>query len=97
MCDQCRQILSEGLDLCVRARALDAQDRTAAQVAVSEAPAEWWAENIERRAARHNAVFPHQPMSVRCATVPLWVSDQYDKDLADWEARARAHLLGGCE
>jgi hypothetical protein len=92
--DPCRLLLSEGLDLCVRARALDAQERTNTQVEASLAPPEWWKENIGRRAAIHNAMFPDQPMLTRSATIPLWVQDQYEKDLADWERRARAFLKG---
>jgi hypothetical protein len=96
MCETCRDILSEGLDLCVRARAMDAQDRTDAQIAISSAPKEWWDENLGRRAARHNAMFPDQPMTTRSATLPLWVQDQYEKDLAEWERKARRHLMQGC-
>lgn len=90
--DPCRNLLSEGLDLCVRARALDAQDRTDTQIEMSDASPEWWEKNLERRAARHNAMFPDQPMSTRSATMPLWFKDQFEKDLADWERRARAFL-----
>lgn len=28
-----------------------------------------------------------------CMTPHIWLLDQYDKDLADWENRARLHLL----
>lgn len=96
MCETCRTLLSEGLDLCVRARKLDAQDRTNMQVEMSSAPKEWWDENLERRAAMHNEMFPAQPMLTRSATIPLWVQDQYEKDLADWERRGRHHLMNGC-
>lgn len=92
MCDDCTVLLSEGLDLCVRARKMDAQDRTDAQIAISSAPKEWWDKNLERRAAAHNAVFPDQPMTTRSATLPIWMHDQYEKDLADWERRARSHI-----
>lgn len=90
--DELAELLSEGLDLCVRARKLDAQDRTNTQVAMSSAPKEWWDENIEKRAARHNAMFPDQPMLTRSATIPLWVQDQYEKDLAEWERKARSAM-----
>jgi hypothetical protein len=40
MCETCRTILSEGLDLCVRARGMDAQERTDTQIAMSSAPKE---------------------------------------------------------
>lgn len=96
MCETCRDILSEGLDLCIRARKMDAQDRTNTQVAMSSAPKEWWDENIERRAAAHNACYPDQPMLTRSATMPLWVQDQYEKDLAEWERKALHHLMQGC-
>lgn len=95
-CETCRILLSEGLDLCVRARKMDAQDRTAAQMKISSAPKEWWDENLERRVAYHNALFPDQPMSSKSGTLPLWVQDQYEHDLADWERRARHHLMSGC-
>lgn len=95
MCEECQKLLSEGLDLCVRARKMEAQDRTNAQIEMSSAPKEWWDENLERRAARHNAMFPDQPMSTRSATIPLWVEDQYEKDLAEWERKARRHLQKG--
>lgn len=96
MCETCRDILSEGLDLCVRARRLDAQERTNTQVEMSCAPPEWWAENGAAKAARHNAIFPDQPMLTKSATIPLWVQDQYERDLAEWERKGRKHLMQGC-
>lgn len=95
-CYRCRELLSEGLDLCVRARAMDARDRTAAQMSISSAGKKWWDANLAARAAAHNATFPDQPMSSKSATLPLWVQEQYDKDLAEWERAARHHLLQGC-
>ncbi len=96
MCETCTLLLSEGLDLCVRARKMDAIDRTTAQIETSSAPAEWWDQNLGRRAARHNELFPDQPMWPTSATLPLWVQDQYEKDLAEWERKARHHLQQGC-
>lgn len=95
-CETCRDLLSEGLDLCVRARSMDAQDRTTAQIKASKAPKEWWDENLPRRTTSHNESFPDQPMSTRSATLPLWVQDQYEKDLAEWERKSRKHLMQGC-
>lgn len=95
-CERCRELLSEGLDLCVRARKLDAQVRTNAHIESSSAPKEWWDDNLERYAARHNAIFPDQPIFGRSATIPLWIQDQYEKDIAEWERKARAHLMQGC-
>ena len=100
MCNECATLLSQGLDLCVRARKLDAIDRTRAQMALTERSdpvdaKEWWTQNIDRRMATHNEMWPDQPMS-RSATYPMWVQDQYEKDLADWERRSRHHLQQGC-
>ena len=86
-------LLSEGLDLCVRARNMDAMDRRAATLAVSSDPAAWQESGaFDRHVAAHNRQFPDQPISTRSATSPLWVQDQYEKDLADWERRARERL-----
>jgi hypothetical protein len=85
MNDCCRKLLSEGLDLCVRARKLDAMVRT---MAVQD-----HTPDLERMAERWNAQLPDQPIMSRSATIPLWVQDQYETDLADWERRSRAHLM----
>lgn len=87
-----RELLSEALDLCVRARKLDAQDRANVAVAASADP-DAMRELLPRCAARHNERFPDQPMESRSGTIPLWVQDQYERDLADWERRARHHLM----
>jgi hypothetical protein len=91
MPDCCSKLLSEGLDLCVRARRLDAQDRTNGLVEASVGGLD-----LDRYAPRHNAISPDQPVLSRSATIPLWVQDQYERDLADWERRAKHHLTQGC-
>jgi hypothetical protein len=90
-CDMCRTLLSEGLDLCVRARKLDMQERTniEAEMLGDEAL-------LERRAARHNALYPDAPILTRSATIPMWVQEQYETDQANWERRSRHHLTQGC-
>ena len=65
--DELAEILSEGLDLCVRARGLDEQVQRALQAGIGR-------------------IFPE---GTRCATPALWVQEQYDIDLAAWEAKAR--------
>jgi len=97
ICEVCRTLLSEGLDLCVRARTMDAMDRRAATLAVSSDP-EGWVESglFDKHVERHNIVNPDQPISTRSATVAVWAIDQYEKDLADWERRGRHHLQQGC-
>lgn len=87
-------LLSEGLDLCVRARTMDAMDRREATLAVSSAPDEWQKSGeFDRHVARNNIEYPHAPISTRSGTVALWMQEQYAKDLADWEGRARTALL----
>jgi hypothetical protein len=61
-------LLSEGLDLCVRARALDKveEDRIETQM--------------------------RNPHMTKSGTIPLWMAEQYQTDLAEWEAKARKAL-----
>ena len=59
------KLLSEGLDLCVRARKMDDLERKAV---------EWQMRN---------------PGATRSGTIALWVQEQYETDLADWEKRVR--------
>lgn len=63
-----RGLLSEALDLCVRARKLDEP-----VIALKEA-------------------WDRDSTMTRSATPALWVQDQYDTDLAEWEERARKVL-----
>jgi hypothetical protein len=67
--DDLAALLSEGLDLCVRAKKLD--EAMTQAVAVGDMSAEG---------------------GTKCLTPALWVQDQYDTDLADWQARARNKL-----
>lgn len=85
-----RELLSEGLDMCVRARKLDAQQRTNDMVGAARGEFD-----LDRYAARHNARDPERPILTRSATIPLWVQEQYERDLADWERRARHALMQG--
>lgn len=88
-----RSLLSEALDLCVRARKMDAMDRRDATLAVSVDPDGWQASGtFDRYVERHNIQNPDKPIATRSGTVPLWLNDQYETDLADWERRARAAL-----
>jgi hypothetical protein len=80
-------LLSAGLDLCVRARKMDAQDRTNAMVETFPGI------ELERAAPRLTANQPWAPYETRSLTIPLWVQEQYERDLADWEKSARAALM----
>ncbi len=69
--DRTRQLeglLSEGLDLCVRARELADME-----------------EKLMRQASMRD-------YETRSGTIPLWLEEQYQTDLADWEKRSRAAL-----
>ena len=95
MGDLARDLLSQGLDLCVRARNLDAIDRRSAHLAVSVAPDQWVASGqFDRFVERSNADphNQHKQIHTRSGTIPLWVQDQYERDLAEWEAKARLFL-----
>lgn len=97
-CTVCRDLLSEGLNLCVRARDMDAMDRRSTVLAMSADPEGWLASGrFDDHVARNNIEHPHQPISTRSGTVPLWLNDQYDRDLMAWEEKSRAHLMQGCE
>ncbi|TGP27969.1 hypothetical protein EN814_09820 [Mesorhizobium sp. M2D.F.Ca.ET.171.01.1.1] len=91
--DETAKLLAEGLDLCVRARKMDEMDRRKATLEFSQDP-DGWVESgmFDRHVKRHNIEYPDQRIHPRSATVHLWMQDQYEKDLADWERRARKHL-----
>jgi hypothetical protein len=90
MCDQCAKLLSEGLDLCVRARKLDAQDRANASISASRHGGVWESSGL------FNEEWPYREIAPKSATIPIWVADQYERDLAAWEQKARHHLMQGC-
>jgi len=69
-------LLSEGLDLCVRARKID---QALAEKAVRD------------RFPSSAALYPEEYS--KSGTAYMWVQEQYDTDLAEWEARARRFLL----
>lgn len=92
MTETIRDLLSQGLDLCVRARKMDEMDRRSAAIEASDDNG-WGADaRFSRYVTRHNHLYPDQCIATRSGTVALWVQDQYEKDLADWERRARAAL-----
>lgn len=92
-CATCHELLSEGLDLCVRARKLDAQDRANANIAATQYGKEWEASGTFAKYAKtYNDHNPDQWMMTKSATIPLWIQDQYEKDLAEWERKSRKHM-----
>lgn len=88
-----RDLLSEGLDLCVRARKLDAIERRQEHLDFSMFPEEWVASGLfDRFVERNNLENPHAPIEMRCLTPTLWAVEQYERDVHDWENRARLAL-----
>ena len=93
----CKKLLSQGLDLCVRARKLDAMDRRTHQLQASVCPIEWQESGrFDTFVERHNIDNPAHQIATRSGTPALWVQDQYERDLHDWEDRTRKHLMQGC-
>ena len=88
-----RKLLSEALDLCVRARNMDAMDRGETAIKASKDPTWESSEKFSEWITDHNEKNPHAPIATKSGTVPMWLQEQYDRDLADWEARARKHLM----
>ena len=60
------EVLSEGLDLCARARKMDAMEKERAEFLL------------------------RNPDMTRSATIPVWAEEQYQRDLAAWEAKPRS-------
>ena len=91
-----RKLLSEGLDLCVRARRMDGIARREATLSASSDAEGWQASGaFDRYVARHNITHPDEHIATRSGTLALWMQEQYDCDLADWEIRARKALSEG--
>ena len=87
-------LLSEALDLCVRARDMEARERRGAALGASSAPDEWQASgSFDRHVTRNNIQHPDFPIHHSSATVPLWLEHQYQRDVSDWERRARSALM----
>ena len=95
MCDLCQKLLSEGLDLCVRARTMGEMDRRAATLAISCEPDAWVESGLfDKHVERHNIQNPDTKISTRSATVSVWLEEQYQQDVGDCERRARDHMTG---
>jgi len=95
-CETCFDLLNEALNLVVRARKMDGIDRRASALAASCDAEAWQADGtFDRYVERYNAdpMNDYKLIEPKCLTVQLWVQDQYEKDLLDWEGRARSHLM----
>ena len=98
MCATCQNLLNEALNLTVRGRGYDEIQRREDNLAASGGPEAWQADGaFDRYVARHNArCQPWDRIEPRSLTVQLWVEDQFQRDLYDWETRVRNHLTAGC-
>ncbi len=94
-CDTCRDLLNEALNLTVRGRNLDAIQRRADSLAASSDGDEWQASGrFDRYVERHNCTCePWRRIEYRSLTPQLWAEDQFQRDLHDWETRARQHMM----
>lgn len=94
MADTMESLLNEALNLTVRGRTLDAIQRRADMLDASSDGDDWQASgSFDRHVARHNATCePWRTVEHRSLTPQLWAEDQFQRDLHDWEARARAFL-----
>lgn len=93
MCDECRELLNEALNLAVRSERFEEQHRRDAALDASVDPEGWQADGtFDRYVERHNARYPDRLIATKSATLHLWVQDQYEKDLASWRSRASDHL-----
>lgn len=94
-----RALLDEALNLTVRGRRLDGIARRQNHLDAAVNPEEWQASGrFDDFVARHNATRePWEQIEVRSLTPQLWTEDQFQRDLHDWETRARATLakIGG--
>lgn len=97
MCDRGTELLHDALNLAIRSDQFEQQARRDAALSLSDDP-EAWQEcgRFDDHVSRHNGTFPHSQIAPRSLTMHLWVMDQYERDLADWQSRARAHLTQGC-
>ena len=94
-CTTCASLLNEALNLTVRGRNLDGIQRRADTLAASKEPEEWQESGtFDRHVERHNYTCqPWNAIETRSLTPQLWAEDQFQRDLHDWEMRARKHMM----
>ena len=96
-CETCRDLLNEALNLACRSDQFEEQNRRESALAASMDGKAWQQSGrFDAYVARHNEHYPAARIATKSLTMHLWVQDQYDKDLADWQRRARSHLMQGC-
>ena len=95
-CTTCTGLLNEALNLTVRGRNLDAIQRRQSNLDAASDPVEWKESGgFDRYVARHNQrCEPWDRIEHRSLSPQLWLEDQFQRDLYDWESRCRAHMTG---
>jgi hypothetical protein len=98
MCETCRNLLNEALNLACRSDQFEEQRRRQSMLDASIDGKAWVeSKRFDAFIERHNIENPHARIATRSMTMHLWMQDQYDKDLASWQSRARRHLTRGCK
>lgn len=94
-CETCVSLMHEALNLTVRGRKLDMIQNRASCLAASADPAGWQADGtFDRYVERHNLICdPWRVIEPRSLTPQAWTEDAFERDLHDWEKRARAHMM----
>lgn len=94
-CGTCTALLNEALNLTVRGRTLDGIQNRADQLACAQDGGEWLASGrFDQHVARNNAKCdPWDYIEPRSLTPQLWAEEMFQRDLHDWETRARKHLM----
>lgn len=94
-CGTCAALLGEALNLTVRGRTLDGIQKRQNQLDAS-IDGDAWKESgmFDRYVESHNCTCqPWNMIETRSLTPQLWLEDQFQSDLHDWETRARKHLM----
>ena len=94
-CDDCTALLNEALNLTLRGRKLDAVQRRQSMLDASGDADEWKESGrFDRYVESHNLTRePWNQIETRSLTPQLWAEDQFQRDLHDWESRARKHMM----
>lgn len=93
-CSDCIALMHQALNLTSRGRKLDAiRNRENVLAATSDAD-EWQKSGrFDKYVERHNLTCdPWREIEHLSMTVQLWVEDQFERDLHEWEKQARKHM-----
>ena len=94
-CPDCITLMHQALNLTMRGRKLDMVQNRAAMLDASSDGDEWLASGgFDAFVERHNMhCNPGREIEARSLTPQLWAEDAFAHDLAEWETRARKHMI----